>query len=125
MNRIFILLAVVSILTLPCTSFAIDKKVDIMNGAQFDIYTLKISPTNANNWEENLLQEGTLPNGDNAIVEISRTENTEAWDITVTNKDGVQTTWIGLPLDKAGQVTLLPDGKYMTTDMDNISNMKK
>ena len=64
-------------------------------------------------------------NGDKAMVEISRTENAEAWDITVTDKNGNESSWIGLPLDKAGDVTLLPDGQYLTDKDMTIDNMKK
>ena len=59
-----------------------------------------------------MLKQGTLPNGDKVDVEVSRTENAEAWDIKVTNKAGETMTWIGVPLNKAGQITLLPDGQY-------------
>ena len=59
--------------------FAMDKKINIFNGAQYDIYTLYLSPTNANDWEENLLKQETLPNGDKVDVEVSRTEKAEAW----------------------------------------------
>lgn len=72
-----------------------DKKINIFNGAQYDIYTLYLSPTNANDWEENLLKQETLPNGDKVDVEVSRTEKAEAWDVKVTNKAGETMTWIG------------------------------
>lgn len=93
-------------------SAALQKKINIFNGAQVEIDTLYISPTNANDWEENILKEETLPNGDKADIEISRTENAEAWDIKVTNKKGESMTWIGVPLNKSGQITLLPNGQY-------------
>lgn len=127
MKRLIIVLSVVCVLSTAESVFALNKKIDIMNGSQIDIYTLKVSPTNANQWEENLLQEETLKNGDKAMVEISRTENAEAWDITVTDKNGNESSWIGLPLDKTGNVTLLPDGQYLTdTDKDmDIDSMKK
>lgn len=125
MKRLVIVLSIVCVLSAAESVFALNKKLDIMNGSQMDIYTLKISPTNANQWEENLLQEETLKNGDKAMVEISRTENAEAWDITVTDKNGNESSWIGLPLDKAGNVTLLPDGQYLTDKDMTIDNMKK
>ena len=125
MKRLVIVLSIVCVLSAAESVFALNKKLDIMNGSQMDIYTLKVSPTNANHWEENLLQEETLKNGDKAMVEISRTENAEAWDITVTDKNGNESSWIGLPLDKAGDVTLLPDGQYLTDKDMTIDNMKK
>ena len=90
----------------------VDKLRTVYPSAQYDIYTLYLSPTNANDWEENLLKEETLPNGDKVDLEVSRTEKAEAWDIKVTNKAGETMTWVGVPLNKAGQITLLPDGQY-------------
>ncbi len=111
MKRLVVALALVASLVMAGQALA-GKKINIFNGAQYDIYTLSLSPTNANDWEENVLKEGTLPNGDKVEIEASRTAKAEAWDIRVTNKAGETTTWIGVPLNKAGQVTLLPDGQY-------------
>lgn len=112
MKRLIASLAAVAVIGMAGQALALQKKINIFNGAQYDIYTLYLSPTNANAWEENVLKEGTLPNGDKVDVEVSRTENAEAWDIKVTNKAGETMTWIGVPLNKAGQITLLPDGQY-------------
>ncbi len=112
MKRLIASLAAVAVLGMAGQALALEKKINIFNGAQYDIYTLYLSPTNANAWEENVLKQGTLPNGDKVDVEVSRTENSEAWDIKVTNKAGETMTWIGVPLNKAGQITLLPDGQY-------------
>ena len=107
MKRLIVALALVASLGMAGHALAMDKKINIFNGAQYDIYTLSLSP-----WEENLLKQETLPNGDKVDVEVSRTEKAEAWDVKVTNKAGETMTWIGVPLNKAGQITLLPDGKY-------------
>lgn len=112
MKRLIASLAAVAVIGMAGQALALDKKINIFNGAQYDIYTLYLSPTNANQWEENVLKQGTLPNGDKVDVEVSRTENAEAWDIKVTNKAGETMTWVGVPLNKAGQITLLPDGQY-------------
>ena len=108
MKRLIVALALVASLGMAGHALAMDKKINIFNGAQYDIYTLYLSPTNANDWEENLLKQETLPNGDKVDVEVSRTEKAEAWDVKVTNKAGETMTWIGVPLNKAGQITLLP-----------------
>lgn len=113
MKRLVFALALIASLGLAAQAFAAaGKKINIFNGAQYDFYTLYLSPTNANDWEENVLKEGTLPNGNKYELEASRTAKAEAWDIKVTNKAGETATWIGVPLNKAGQVTLLPDGQY-------------
>ena len=98
MKRLIVALALVASLGMAGHALAMDKKINIFNGAQYDIYTLYLSPTNANDWEENLLKQETLPNGDKVDVEVSRTEKAEAWDVKVTNKAGETMTWIGVPL---------------------------
>jgi hypothetical protein len=100
MKRLIVALALVASLGMAGHALAMDKKINIFNGAQYDIYTLYLSPTNANDWEENLLKQETLPNGDKVDVEVSRTEKAEAWDVKVTNKAGETMTWIGVPLNK-------------------------
>ncbi|MEG1609739.1 MAG: hypothetical protein RR014_00310 [Bilophila sp.] len=112
MKRLVTVFALVCMLGFAGQASALDKKINIFNGAEVDIYTLYLSPTNANDWEENLLKQETLPNGDTVNLDVSRTEKAEAWDVKVTNKAGDSMTWIGVPLNKAGQITLLPDGQY-------------
>ncbi len=114
MKRLIVALALVASLGMAGHALAMDKKINIFNGAQYDIYTLYLSPTNANDWEENLLKQDYTENQKLFYehVEVSRTEKAEAWDVKVTNKAGETMTWIGVPLNKAGQITLLPDGKY-------------
>ena len=112
MKRLIATLAVVDMLGMAGNALALEKKINIFNGAEYDFYTLYLSPTNANDWEENLLKQETLPNGDTVDVQVSRTEKAEAWDVKVTDKNGNSMTWVGLPLDKSGQITLLPDGQY-------------
>ncbi len=115
MKRLLTALAAVCLMSFASVACADDpagKKVNVANSSEVDIYTLYVSPTNANDWQANLLEEKTLPNGDKADVLITRTENAEAWDIKVTNKAGEVMTWIGVPLNKAGQITLLPGGQF-------------
>ena len=112
MKRLVLAFVVTGMLVLAGQALALQKKINIFNGAEYDIYTLYLSPTNANQWEENVLKQETLPNGDTVDLEVSRTEKAEAWDIKVTNKAGETMTWIGVPLNKSGQITLLPDGQY-------------
>ena len=125
MKRLIVALALVASLGMAGHALAMDKKINIFNGAQYDIYTLYLSPTNANDWEENLLKQETLPNGDKVDVEVSRTEKAEAWDVKVTNKAGETMTWIGVPLNKAGQITLLPAGKKDARDRVATDNWRR
>ena len=110
MKRLIVALALVASLGMAGHALAMDKKINIFNGAQYDIYTLYLSPTNANDWEENLLKQETLPNGDKVDVEVSRTEKAEAWDVKVTNKAGETMTWIGVPLNKPARSPCSPTG---------------
>lgn len=117
MKRLALVLAALCVMCLSVTAFAADspaKKLNLTNKSEVDIYTLYVSPTNAKQWEENLLQQNMLSNGDTVDVMISRTSaNAEAWDVKVTDKQGNEMMWMSVPLNKAGQITLLPDGKFM------------
>ena len=52
MKRLIASLAAVAVIGMAGQALALQKKVNIFNGAQYDIYTLYLSPTNANAWEE-------------------------------------------------------------------------
>jgi len=90
-----------------------NSSTQLTNMANFDMYSLTISPANANQWEENLLAQRTLPNGDVMNLMASKTAKAEAWDLKVTDKEGNSVTWLSLPLNAKGQITLLPDGAYL------------
>ena len=48
MKRLIVALALAASLGMAGNALALDKKINIFNGAQYDIYTLYLSPTNAN-----------------------------------------------------------------------------
>lgn len=119
MKRLMMVLAMVLLLGLPGLALAADGaaqdagSVSILNNANFDIYSVAVSPTNANQWETQQLSQRVLANGDTVDLMAAQTPNAKAWDLQVTDKNGNSITWIGLPLNKAGQITLLPDGAYL------------
>ena len=119
MKRLMMVLAMVVLLGLPGLCLAAggaapnSGKVNILNNANFDIYSVAVSPTNANQWEAQHLSQRVLANGDTVDLMAAQTPNAKAWDLQVTDKNGNSITWIGLPLNNAGQITLLPDGAYL------------
>ncbi len=122
MKRLMMVFAMVALLSLPGLCLAADNAaqpqqnngtVSILNNANFDIYSVAVSPTNANQWEAQRLSQRVLANGDTVDLMAAQTPNAKAWDLQVTDKNGNSITWIGLPLNNAGQITLLPDGAYL------------
>ena len=82
MKRLIVALALVASLGMAGHALAMDKKINIFNGAQYDIYTLYLSPTNANDWEENLLKQETLPNGDKVPPSSTKCRCWRSWRLT-------------------------------------------
>ena len=119
MKRLMMVLAMVALLGLPGLCLAAggaapnSGKVNILNNANFDVYSVAVSPTNANQWETQQLSQRVLANGDTVDLMAAQTPKAKAWDLQVTDKNGNSVTWIGLPLNNAGQITLLPDGAYL------------
>lgn len=71
-----------------------------------------LSPTNANDWGRKPAEAEPLPNDDRWTLKSAIAEKAEPGDVKVTNKgrrSGM--AWIGVPLNKASQITLLPDGE--------------
>ena len=88
MKRLIVALALAASLGMAGNALALDKKINIFNGAQYDIYTLYLSPTNANDWEENLLKQETLPNGDKVDMTTSAAAITNSTAVMMTSVAG-------------------------------------
>ncbi len=129
MKRLFLVFALTLFLGLAGTATAANpdgasapNTINVLNKTNFDIYTLAVSPTNANQWESRTLAQKVLPNGDTADLMMAQTSTAKAWDLQVTDGKGNTVTWIGLPINPQGQITLLPDGAYLVSGKNAKTN---
>lgn len=68
-----------------------------------------VSPNGSAGWEENVLGEGGLAEGDSVDLRFSPEEKAAAWDIRVEGGDGHFAEWKGLRLGGVSRITLYLD----------------
>ena len=75
------------------TAVAFDGYVEVTNNTGFDIYYLYVSPGKAKSWEEDVLEEDILRNGQTVRVTVNGAKS-EIFDIRVEDEDGdTYTLW--------------------------------
>jgi hypothetical protein len=78
----------------------------LVNQTGVSINELYVSPHTTNDWEEDILGQDTLANGDSVDITFSRTERAAKWDLKVVDKEGNSIEWENLNLLEISKVTL-------------------
>ncbi len=100
----FSVLAVV----LTATAFARRGQQDftLHNETGVEIYELYVSPTSADDWEEDVLGVDTLPAGESVKITFDDREKRGKWDLKVVDSKGNSIEWEALNLIEISEVTL-------------------
>ena len=72
---------------------------------------LFVSPSSKNNWEEDILGEGTLPNGEEVEIEFDTEETAELWDLKIADGEKNSIVWTQLNLLQISKITLIYDAE--------------
>ena len=107
-------LAVVCALTatLAGPSFAGDQDFTLHNQTGKTVQELYLSPHSENEWEEDVLSDEILENGEELEIKFDRKENAESWDMKVVFSDGKSSVWTKLKLTELTDITIsFKDGK--------------
>lgn len=100
--------AVLSVLLAAPAAFAGTQDFTLVNNTGVDVYSLYISETSNDNWEEDVLGEDVLPDGNR--VDITFTGHDAClWDMMVTDGDDGQLIFQGVNLCQASVVVLRCD----------------
>jgi hypothetical protein len=95
-----------SMMLLP-TAFAQGQQdFTVVNQTGVEINKLFVSPHSSNDWEEDILGQDTLANGDSVNIHFSRSEKAAKWDLRIEDSDGNGIEWENLNLLQISQVTL-------------------
>ncbi|HEU5236578.1 MAG TPA: hypothetical protein VFU37_05515 [Pyrinomonadaceae bacterium] len=111
-SRILVSLSVVA-LFLTASVFARAGKQDFVlhNQTGVEINSLYVSPHDSNDWQEDILGQKTLPNGESVKIAFDNRETKMHWDLKVTDKNGNSLEWDDLNLVAISEVTLHWDPK--------------
>jgi hypothetical protein len=95
---------VLAVLALTAAAFA--GTIQVVNATGFAIQEMYISDSGTDDWEEDLLGDEVLENGD--ILTIQVDGSYEQFDLAAVAPDGAQASWTGLP-GGAKKITLHRD----------------
>ena len=83
----------------------------LYNRTGVDIYAVHVSPSDAEDWEENLIEGAQVLDGADIDVQFAPDEDVEMWDLQVEDQEGNALYWRDLDLMKAYEIIIEPDGK--------------
>jgi hypothetical protein len=95
-------------LLLASTALALQGKQDftVVNKTGVEIHELYVSPHSADNWQEDVLGQDTLPSGQSVEIKFSPKEKAKLWDLKVVDGQGNSIEWESLNLLEISEVTL-------------------
>ena len=84
----------------------------LVNDTGVEIDKVFISPHSSNDWEEDILGQDTLPNGEKVDIKFHRSEKAPLWDLRIEDKQGHGIEWESLNLLEISKLTIdYKDGK--------------
>ncbi|HJQ33884.1 MAG TPA: hypothetical protein VJ866_17010 [Pyrinomonadaceae bacterium] len=78
----------------------------LVNQTGVEIDKVFISPSDKDDWEEDILGKDTLPTGQSVDIKFHRAETAANWDLRIEDKQGNAIEWENLNLLKISKVTL-------------------
>jgi hypothetical protein len=99
----------VAAFALAATAWAGSQDFTLLNQTGLTLVAVYVSPSHVDDWQEDVLGEDVLRDGESVLVEFSPKEMAKTWDLKVVDEDGDETIWHGLRLDKISRVTLRYD----------------
>lgn len=102
------MLAAVTILVLLVVSAAPAGQQDftLHNDTGIEIYSVYVAPHDSDDWEEDILGQDTLADGDKVRIRFSRKEKAAKWDLRIEDEKGRSIEWENLNLLEISDVTL-------------------
>lgn len=93
-----------------------NRKLDfkLINKTGLTIEEVYVSPSNDDEWGEDVMGKDVLKNNESVDIEFSRAETTCLWDLKVVDSEEDSIEWTKLDLCKANEITLKYEGKHPT-----------
>lgn len=88
---------------------AVFDTVTVLNNLGYDISELYISPSYAEDWQENILESSSLPDGYTVDIAFPEGENPRYWDLLVIGKDSAEFVWKSFDFKTISTIELLTE----------------
>ncbi len=79
---------------------------NLTNKTGYDIHEVYVSPSNEESWEEDVLDQDILSNGQSVIIRFPHSPGTCVWDLLVVYDDGEQAEWEDFDLCKTSKINI-------------------
>lgn len=104
--RVLVALSLLTLFVSP-PAFAQGKQdFTLVNATGIEIHELYVSPHKSDDWEEDILGQDTLPEGESVAIHFSPKDKAKLWDLKIVDKDGHSVEWESLNLLEIAKVTL-------------------
>lgn len=103
------LLAGLFVVALAMPAIAADAKQDftLINKTGYELNSVFVSPSNSEDWDEDVLGKDVLEDGGTADIEFHRSENTCKWDLKVVyTVDSSSAVWHEIDLCSVSKITI-------------------
>lgn len=117
MKRVAWAFCLAVVMAVSVAAFSGDQDFTLVNKTGLTIDELYLSPSNHNEWGEDVLGVDTLANGAKVDIEFSHKENECMWDLKIVDEDETSVVWEDINLCKASEITLLYQGKKATAQI--------
>ncbi|HYY58423.1 MAG TPA: hypothetical protein VE842_13905 [Pyrinomonadaceae bacterium] len=101
-----VVVCALSMLLIPAAFTQGRQDFTLVNDTGVTINELFVSPHSSNEWEEDVLGQDQLADGESVNIHFSRSEKAAKWDLKVTDKEGNSIEWADLNLLEISKVTL-------------------
>ena len=110
MKRFLVALALVAAAAAPPLSAQSKLDFTLVNKTGLSIDYVYVSPTNDDEWGEDVMGRDVLEHGESVDIVFSRSEKSCMWDLKIKDEDGDEVSWSNLDLCKASHITLNYEG---------------
>jgi len=76
----------------------------LVNKTGYEVMEVYVSPSASDDWEEDVLDEDTLPNGGRITITFDRDEAQCRYDIKLVDEDGDEAIWTNVNLCRVSRV---------------------
>lgn len=108
-NFLLGLILMISLL-ISSTVFAGAQDFELVNGTNDVISYVYVSPSNAADWQEDVLNTGVLGIGDSVNITFPNGEKAKYWDVKVVFDNGSERYWEGFDLKSISSIKIKADG---------------
>lgn len=116
--KTFVAIGALSMLLLPAALAQGKQDFTLVNKTGVEINAVYISPHSADDWEEDILGQDTLPKGESVDITFDRKEKSKLWDLRIEDKEGNGIEWENLNLLEISKVTLYYKNGKATAEVE-------